>query len=323
MADKKNNSRNCNNPLEKKKANGKEIIAKTLSYLLIILAIITVVANIDLTVSFSVGENYRNVTVDTRVNITNAAPEIINISLDQNIVLNAGSIKVVECNVSVRDWNNYTDIKNASAVFYHTTLSSENAADNNNTHYTNNNCSVISEGGLWKNFSCTFNVYYYAEPGTWNCSVVVYDYSDYNDTGYNITTVEQVLALNVTPVIDYGNLAVTDTSANKTANVTNIGNVPINISVKGYGAVEGDGLAFVCEVGNITIENEKFSASPSDDYAAKTALSSNFQPITGLTINKQIDPAILKTNTTYWQLYVPPNPFGACNGSVVFQAEAS
>ena len=38
---------------------------------------------------------------------------------------------------------------------------------------------------------------------------------------------------------------------------------------------------------------------------------------------QQTNDAVPVINTTYWVLYVPPNPFGRCNGTVVFQAEAA
>jgi hypothetical protein len=151
----------------------------------------------------------------------------------------------------------------------------------------------------------------------------VNDSYGFQTTNTSDITVNGLLALNVTPLIDYGNLAIGDTSLNKTANTTNFGNLPINVSVYGYGATAGDGLAMVCDVGTISIENEKYSADIADDFAAKVALSGTPTQIAGLTAQKQTTPGALITNTTYWQLYVPPNPFGVCNGTIVFQAESS
>jgi len=296
--------------------------AKAIFYSVLFLAIFVLIYNVNFGYSWSAGLNYRNVTIDTRVNITNAAPEIMSININPSVTLVAGSTKTVYCNVSVRDWNNYTDIDTMNATLFHSS-SSESAADDNNTHYSNSNCAIGNQGGNWKNFTCSFDVYYYAEPGTWNCSAYVNDSYNYIDTAWNTTTIQQVLALNVTPVLDYGNLAVTDYSGDKTANVTNIGNVPINVSVKGYGQTENDGLAFVCQVGNITIDNEKWDLNSGTPYVGKTALTGSFVDLTGLTVNKQTIPGNQITNTTYWELYVPPNPFGLCNGNIVFQAEAS
>jgi len=273
--------------------------------------------------SYSVGPNYRNVSIDTTVNITNAAPEIMAITMETPVTLNAGSTYLVECNVSVRDFNGAGDINYTEAVLFHST-SSATAADDNNTHYSNSSCAVASANGDYKNFTCGFSVYYYALPGTWTCNATVYDNRSYNDTAVNTTTFNQILALNISPtLIDYGNLSVGDTSANKSADITNIGNADIKTSVKGYGQAEGDGLAFVCQEGNITIDNERFSTNISASWATKTALSGAFQYVGSMVIPKQSQPGVLQTNTTYWQLYVPPNPFGVCNGTIVFQAESA
>ncbi len=287
---------------------------------LVFLGVSILLYNAFFSYSYSVGPNYRNVSIDTRVNITNAAPIITQVTLPNPVVLTAGGLTVVQCNVSVMDYNGATDINTTNATLYHSS-SSSGAADDNNTHYTNLSCGAVSQAGNYKNFTCNFSVYYYALNGTWTCNASANDSMSYNATNLNTTTFSQVLALNVTPLIDYGNLSVGSTSENQTASVTNIGNVPINVSVLGYGNKSGDGLAFVCAQGNITIANEKFAINDTADYAAKTSLSTAFQK-TNLTIAKQTD-ATLQTNTTYWQLYVPPNPFGLCNGTVVFQADAA
>lgn len=274
---------------------------------------------ISLGFSYSVGPNYRNVSVDTKVNITNAGPEVQSITLENPITLVAGSTKRVQCNASVFDYNGYGDIYNVNATFFHSS-SSFSAADNNNTHYTNSSCLRTAQNGYYANYTCSFDVYYYAINQTWNCSVSVNDTLSFDYRKDNSTIIYALYALNVTSLIDYGDMAIGDTSANKTANVTNIGNTNMNISVYGYGLTPGDGLAMDCAVGNISIANEKFSYNISHNYTQKTPLTSFAQPV-GLTVNKQTTPGVSMTNTTYWQLYVPPNPFGVCNGTVVFQAE--
>ncbi len=273
---------------------------------------------------YSVGPNYRNVSIDTRVNITNAAPEILLVSLPTAVTLSAGASTAVECNVSARDWNGYGDINVTNATLYHSS-SSSTAADDNNTHYTDPNCTRTAQNGAYANYTCSFPVEYYALNGTWTCNATVTDNSSFNDSSSNTTTVNQLLALNVTSLIDYGNMAVGDTTATGVeANVTNFGNQNINISVKGYGSAEADGLAFVCQVGNITIDNERFSLNQTGIFTVDyTSLGAAFQQIPALTMLQQTNDSQQVVNSTYWKLYVPPNPFGQCNGTVVFQAEAS
>ncbi|MBN2422491.1 hypothetical protein JXB41_04650, partial [Candidatus Woesearchaeota archaeon] len=238
-------------------------------------------------------------------------------------------------NITVRDWNGYQDINLTNATFYAYTNTSGDP-DNNNAHYTDALCDFISGSGYLANYTCNFSVYYYAINGTWTVNVSVYDdsymedpvnFSDFKDWMTNTTIIHPLYALNVTDGIDYGEmqlLAAGDISANITSNITNFGNMPINVTVQGYGLSIGDGLAMVCDQRNISIDDERFSVDADDNFAAKIALDGNIQTIGGLTIQKQTDPGTQMINVTYWQLYIDPNdsPFGVCNGSVIFSAVA-
>ena len=268
--------------------------------------------------------NYNYMNVTTRVNVTNAFPVIDTIKIDQNILLNAGSTKIVNCNVSLHDWNGYADIANLNATFWDNNTVNASSPDDNATHYTNLSCINISQNGYYANYTCSFAVYYYANNGSnWLCGATVID--SYNLTNYqtNTTTIQAYYALNVTPLIDYGNMLLGTYSPNITANVSNIGNALINLSVRGYGGFNpatGSGYAMFCQFGNITIANERFSINSSDDWATKTVLSSNLQNITGFSIPKTN--GTLLPNATYWQIYTDPTnaPFGICNGTVEFNA---
>ncbi len=273
------------------------------------------------------GPNYKNVTVNTYVNITNAKPEVLSVRVYQdtnvslrNITVSAGSLRLVTCNATVRDWNGYTDIVRVNATLYHIS-SSSNASDDNNTHYTNSSCTFETGSGNNASYNCGFQAYYYANNGTWTCNVSAIDTYNKSGSNFNTTTFLPVYALNVTDGINYGNVAVEDTSNEVQANVTNFGNMNINVTVEGYGAVRGDGLAMNCSLsGNITVQNQRFAIA-SGAFGTKTNLSSSAQQ-TGLTIPKQTLPGTQMSNSTYWQLYVPPNPGGNCTGYVIFSAEA-
>jgi len=286
---------------------------------LLLVALALLLYNALFSFSYSVGPNYRNVSIDTQVNITYAEPIITSVRVDSSVTLTAGDVKVVSCNASITDYSGFGFINFTNGTLYHNS-SSSGAPDDNNTHYSNASCAMTGNSTIYANFTCNFSVYYYALNGTWWCNVTVQDIVGANVSRANSTTVNALLALNVTALINYGDLPVGGTSTNQTADVTNIGNSPINISVRGYGSVPNDGLAFVCMSGNISVGNQRFSANASAGYASKTPLTSAFQPIQNISIAKQND-TNLKINTTYWQLYVPPNPFGQCNGTIVFQAE--
>lgn len=306
---------------------------QALSYVLVLTIIalgILLISNIS-NAENTVGENYRNATVPTRVTISNSNPEVLSVIVHQetnasalNVTLNAGSSRNVTCNASLRDYNGYADIITVNATLWDLATSARFDPDDNNTHYSTN-C-VNSGNGLnyTVNYLCIFPVYYYANNGTWNCSVIAAD--TFNKTGNNSNTtyLYPLYALNVTDGIDYGQVSVDDDSFTKNANVTNFGNMNINVSVEGYGVTRGDGLAMNCSIdGTISVEYERFSLTDSGNWVDKTPLSSTPQLIPNLTISKQTVPSTPITNTTYWQLRIPPNPAGNCTGFVIFQAEAS
>ena len=158
-----------------------------------------------------VGSNYRNVTVRTSVNITNSKPEVIAVAIYQesnvslrNITLSGGGARIVTCNATVRDWNGYNDVTSVNATLFDASNAQYDSVDNNNTHYTNSSCTNSGNGANYTvNYMCGFNVYYYANNGTWNCTVFAFD--TFNKTGNltNSTTILALYSLNVTNTIDF------------------------------------------------------------------------------------------------------------------------
>ena len=301
------------------------LIVLSLIGVLVILLPIGIAPNI-------VGQNYKNVTVWTHVNVTNSRPEVINVTiLDPlntslpNITLVAGGYKEITCNATLRDWNNYNDIVYVNATLWHVANSSSNASDDNNTHYTNTNCTDSGNGaGFYVNYLCNFTILYYANNGTWGCNVTVQDSQNATGYGNGSRMFVPVYALNVTDGIDYGNVAAEEYTGNVTANITNLGNMRINVTVEGYGARRSDGLAMNCSLGgNITVNNQRFATSDVD-WSSMTPLSSSPQMLPNLTLSKQINETLI-TNATYWQLFVSSAnaPGGNCTGNIIFTAVAS
>lgn len=283
-----------------------------------------------------VGDNHRNITVHTYLNITHSKPDVLNVTVSEapnvsmnNITLVAGGTKKVLCNATVRSWEGFIDIQKVNATLYHLATSSSNSSDDNNSHYTNVSCAINSSLGPFIGwYECYFDVMYYVNNGTWVCNVSVANSytvvnSNFTGSGYNTTVFYPLYALNVTDGIDYGGVAVEEYSTpDRSANLTNLGNMNINITVEGYGVTRGDGLAMNCSLtGNIAVENERFSASSGQAYGAKTPLTSaaGGVMIPSLTMPKQINSTLVE-NSTYWQIYVPPNPAGNCTGNIIFTA---
>jgi hypothetical protein len=277
-------------------------------------------------ISWGPGSNYRNVSVKTTVNVTNAYPEVINISCNSGsaITLTAGTTKNVSCLVQIRDYNGGGDINYVNGTFYLNTTNSGDP-DDNNSHYSNSSCVNVTANGYFTNWTCAFEVWYYATNGTWRMNSTVNDTYGAKTNGYGNTTISALLALNATPTIDFGQLAVTDTSGLIQANVTNLGNIAINVSVYGYGGedpVAGAGLAMLCDYRNITLSNERYSINATDTYATMTSITGAAVNIPQLIVQKQTVPSTYIINSTYWSLHVnlSTNPFGICNGTVIFSA---
>lgn len=267
---------------------------------------------------------YDPTNVSTTVNITNSRPVILNVDIydGNNINLSEGSTQEVWCNISIREYNGPSDISVVNAtLFIQNGSIALGDPDNNNSHYTNTSCASMGGSGNYANYTCTFQVYYYAANGTWNCTAFVNDSVNFNNNNSNTSTIIPLYALNISDIIDYGNLALEEYSENISLNITNYGNMPINLTLYGYGNESGDGLAMVCEQNNISIDNERWSIDPAAVWGGKVILTGT-EVQSNMTIQKQTVPGTYIINKTYWQLYTSPatNPFGRCNGTVIINA---
>ena len=140
-------------------------------------------------------------------------------------------------------------------------------------------------------------------------------------------TINPVLALTVPNEIDYGNLSVTETSSDIPANISNWGNVPINISVRGWGGT-GDysdayaNLSMICDYGNISIGYERYNITNGSGYDSMTNLTNTSTGIPNFDLPTRTNDNNYDTdtNTTYWKIQIPLTIGGYCNGTVQFSA---
>ena len=268
----------------------------------------------------------------SKANVTNEYPNVRNVRLYSNlsfddIELYPAQLTKVYCNATIDDGNGYLDINSTNATIFHTSNVSTDP-DAPTAHYTNGSCRLWQGSGTTMESSCSFDVQYFALNGTWTCNVTARDQTisgSYliasNNTAENIT---KLVALNVTEIIDFGTLSVNQNSTGDfIANVTNLGNVRIDLNLHGYARNDGDGYAMVCEVGNISIGWEKYNlTTPGLSHGAMTNLSgaavgvteTNFNLVSATQANS---PSIANT---YWKIGIPPGTRGICNGTIVFNA---
>jgi len=315
----------------------KEDIAATLCILLVIVLGVYMLVSVSET---SDASYYDNTPIESRVNVTNAAPFVTQVNLykqsdeeDTSIDLDEGTTTTLVCNATVNDLNGWSDIVSVNATIYDADSYSLTSPNDNNYHYFQGSCTNSSVNISAREFSCTFDVWYYANNATWNCSVSAIDIENATGSSMDLSppTITALAALNLsTNLIDFGEMPpgnTTDDAHEQNVDVTNTGNVNINLSVDGYGAVDGDGLAMNCTQGNITISYLRYNITANQDFDVSMwnltddKLSSG---IPKLVISQRVDDGdngkVNSTNSTYWKLRIPKGVKGFCNGTVTFSA---
>lgn len=283
-------------------------------------------------VSAGIGEN--NVTVLTNLTVGNVFPEISNVSIENNVsswALIPNSSKKLYCTAIATDYNGWNDITFASAVFFDNTYSSYGAADDNNVHYTNSSCSITQEGLYTNQINCSLNIWYYANSGVWNCTILVNDSKNKKAYGDDIMNISSLLALGLPDFVYYGEVNATEVSDEKITNITNYGNVKINLSLSGYGFKINDGNAMNCTLGavkNISLMYEKYNLTNAHSGTLDLPqFAANYTNLTSSPVIKRYDLDYRKNdgvneavNSTYWRIYVPLGVAGTCQGNIIFGA---
>jgi hypothetical protein len=281
------------------------------------------------------GRYDRNDTAITRLNITNTRPTVYNVLLQDNITETPRLIDLqpettipIWCNGTVEDYNGYADINTTNATIWSSTVSI-GSADNLNSHYSNSSCARITGTGTTSDYSCRFDLPYFALNGTWYCNMSAIDQLISGEQGFgsNLTStnISELIALNVTDIIDFGSLQAGQTSASDSnATIYNLGNVQIDLNLHGYGAADGDNLAMVCSIGNIPVFYEHYNLTTWNQNF-DTLMANLTGPVAGVTHSNFDLPKALswagRNSTTYWKIGLPIGAArGLCNGTVVFNA---
>ena len=268
----------------------------------------------------------------TRLNLSldreNLEPPIVDdvvvddefLSPTDEIDLTVAGTKLISCIGNVSDPNNYTDIKNVTAILYDMNNASLTSQDDKNNHYTNNSCILNNCSGESCGFECSFDVWYFANANTdlgWICYVTGTDNSNTSGFGSDAVSINTLLGVEFPDTIDFGSVGNNKVSNESSNNVTNRGNVMIDISLDGYGGTDGDGNAMNCSNGrNISIGYEKYNltaSNPGDLTLAQFA--SLYKNLTDNAVNETEFNLDFRKNDTsdfiddfklaYWRIFVP------------------
>lgn len=318
------------------------------SYLAIVLAFVGLFMFVSSPlVSSGIGQNS---TVIMTLEVGAVFPEILNMSLNQgnDIVLTANSTSSVLCQALLEDWNNDTTIFKVNATLFDN-ASSASSPDDNNSHYSNSSCVIdlnasnylsdsITDDQYLAIANCTFDIWYYANPTSWNCTAYVEDVTNRSNTETESGVVLGLLALGLPDSIDYGIVNSTEVSTEKIILVENTGNIQFNITVNGYAnaSQKDDGYAMNCSHGSIdyiNVEYEKFNLTAttpgvldlSSFEASYVNLTSSLSPtVRNFSLdyrqNESFNEAV---KDSYWRIYVPKGVAGTCEGNIEFGATTS
>jgi len=261
---------------------------------------------------------YQNFTIDTALEVTDMAPSVSGVVMIDPIDLYAGSNRTLSCNATIIDMNGLLGVT-TNATFFHST-SDADAVDAEKTHYSNTSCGCSVLSNITQNCICSFDVMYLAKNGTWTCNVSATDGGQTGSSSLNVT-VNELYAINVTDGIDYGSLEANDISNNVTANITNLGNVELQVNLSAYGSTLSDSLSFVCPEGSdIPVSYERVAPNATALYSEKIAMTGSTQSLPGFALSAADNSSNASLGVTYWQVQAPASTTGVCTGKVVFIA---
>ncbi len=251
-------------------------------------------------------------------------PNVTQVVVDDPVVLNVGSSVKVYCNSTVSHQDGISVITNVNSTFYDNSIWSD-SADNNNNHYTNISCSQINAGTYEANYSCSFDVWYYANNASWVCNVTAVDVNSLVGSNNKSTTINELYGISLYPnEINYSGLNAGDNSTEDVnITVTNLGNKELDITLYGYAVFKGDGLSMNCTIGNISVNRERYSVSSGVSYSGMGQLTSSAVQVDTFNLAKKTQDGVNSTKEVYWKMGVPLGVAGNCSGYVVFGAVAS
>jgi len=290
--------------------------------------------------------NYTSVEVtgfgyDVAPNLTlNSPPIVSDVVVDDSmpypeneIDLTPASTTNVQCNATVTDYDGVSNIENVRSEFFHES-SFYGDVNNNSQHYTNSSCFIDLDYGsnIEAKIECGFDIYYYSKPGNWECFIEVEDKLGISSNGSAQTNVNELLAIGVDSPLSFGEFDVEKVTDEAVLDVTNYGNMKINLSLQGYAREIGDGYAMNCSNNeNISINYKKFNlTSPNPGELSLNEFENLYENLTSETNikefnlkyrqNEEVNDAI---KPTYWRIYVPSGVTGSCEGNIVFGAVTS
>jgi len=255
----------------------------------------------------------------------NTAPVASDVILNSSsaITLTEYTTTSVAVTGTVTDNNSCNDLTSVKVVIYKqgTTCSAVGNVDNDDCYYyideaPANQSTCGDDADLTWTTSTTFQVLYYADPGTWVAEILPYDEGGVGSTDTDTQTLNELQALNVSASIDHGTVAAGQNSTgDHTATVTDTGNIAIDVTVS------GGSLTCTTRTTAFTVNLQEYSTS-TFSYGAGVDLTGSAVDM-GVVLATTTNLNTPVTDVTYWQLTVPTGNEGTCTGTNTFLATVS
>jgi len=287
---------------------------------------------IDITITGAGFDIAENLTINTPPTINTLTVEDSLSSPENEIDLTPATTTRITCQGIIEDQEGASSISTIHAAFFHST-SSFGLPDDNNDHYTNSTCHINTSYGNSNQaeINCTFQIEYYARPGSWQCQINATDNYSSSTTSSDSTTVNTLLAIGVNSPMSFGEVELNKVSQETQSNITNYGNVQINLTLSGYGSTPLDGNSMECGAVDIPVDYMKFNLTSSNSSELTMAqFNTIYQNLTNtpttypLELNSRQDDILNEANkTTYWRVFIPNGINTYCEGNIVFAATQS
>ncbi len=262
----------------------------------------------------------------TTFEVQNDVPDPSGVSLNggTDITVSSGANTTVIGTATISDLNGYTDISSVTGYLFFTDAG-VGIADNNSKHYTSG-CASNSDGsGNTVSYNCSFNVSHYAIPtdagsnqsaSNWTFRIAPLDSQGTGTNGSAVVDLNTLAAFTISPtVVNFGELGLgaNTTNLNQQVNVTNLGNVGLDILLSGTN--------LSCNVSSISVSFLEYNSTPFSYGSGTDLLESDVELDLDSSAGTEQEPEPLQT--TYYGLGIPAIAVGgSCNGSIIISGQS-
>ena len=253
--------------------------------------------------------------------IENSAPSVprVNLNSGRNIVLTEGATTSVLVSGAVADNNSCQDLVSIKMAMHleGAICASEVDAINSDVCYFYEDMSpaidpsCTGSSDLSYAVSHYFDVYYYANPGTWIATVIAFDSVASSSGNSSTVSLNELLSLDVSAIVDFGVLFINATSSGDNMSIiTNSGNITSDLRLSGTN--------LSCASGTIPVNYQEYSLS-SFEYGFGTTLTTRSADLNAVLPAPAYN-TIPITDSVYWQVEIPADVSGVCNSVTTFVA---